>query len=102
MKTKKTDVIILATARARAGKEEELAAALHECAAPTREQPGCVQFLLLRKAADPGVVVGYERWASEEDHQRHLKGAHVQRLMARMANVLAAPPDIVSYMAIDE
>jgi quinol monooxygenase YgiN len=47
-------------------------------------------------------VVGYERWASEEAHQQHLQGAHVRQLMARMADILAAPPTIVSYEAIDE
>jgi len=102
MKAKKTDVIVLAKARAKPGKEGELEAALRECAGPTREQPGCVQFLLLRVANDKSTIVGYERWASEPDHQKHLTGAHIQRLMTRMADILAAPPDIVSYEAIDE
>jgi quinol monooxygenase YgiN len=102
MKPKKTDVIVLATARAKPGKEGELEAALREAAVPTREQPGCVQFLLLRVENDKSMIVGYERWASEADHQKHLQGAHIQRLMSRMANILAAPPSIVSYEAIDE
>ena len=102
MNPKKTDIIVLATARAKAGKEAELESALRECAGPTREQPGCVQFLLLRASGDKATIVGYERWASEADHQQHLEGAHVQRLMARMAGVLAGPPDIVTYQAIDE
>lgn len=40
--------------------------------------------------------------ASEVDHQQHLKGAHVQRLLARLADILAEPPKIVSYEVIDE
>jgi quinol monooxygenase YgiN len=102
MNAKKTDVIVLATARAKPGKEQELESALRECAGPTRKQPGCVQFLLLRSASDKSILVGYERWASEADHQRHLQGAHVARLMGRMEGILAGPPDIVSYAAIDE
>ena len=102
MQTKKTDLIILARAKAKPGKEAELESALRECAGPTRAQPGCVQFMLLRAANDRATLVGYERWASEADHQLHLKGAHVQRLMARMADILAAPPEIVAYAAIDE
>jgi quinol monooxygenase YgiN len=102
MKTKKTDVIVVATARAKAGKEADLEAALREAAAPTREQQGCVQFLLLRATGDQSTMVGFERWASEADHQKHLKGAHIHRLMSRMADLLAAPPSIVSYEAIDE
>ena len=102
MKRTKTDLIVLATARAQPGKEAELEAALREAAGPTREQPGCVQFLLLRAQSDKSTLVGYERWASEADHQKHLKGAHIQRLMTRMADILAAPPSIVSYEALDE
>ena len=49
-----------------------------------------------------GKIVGYERWASEEAHQQHLKGAHVQRLMSRMADIVAGPPSIVSYVVMDE
>jgi quinol monooxygenase YgiN len=102
MNAKKADVIILATARAKRGKEAELESALRECAGPTRQQPGCVQFFLLRASNDSATIVGYERWASEEDHQQHLKGPHIQRLMSRIGDILAGPPDIVSYHAIDE
>jgi len=74
IKAQRTDVIVLAAARAKPGKEGELEAALREAAGPTREQPGCVQFLLLRVAGDRSTIVGYERWASEADHQKHLQG----------------------------
>ena len=96
MQSSKTDVIVLAVARARPGKEAELESALREVAGPTRTQPGCVQFALYRPAGDRATIVGYERWASEEAHQQHLKGPHVQRLMARMADCLAGPPSIVT------
>lgn len=102
MRANKTDVIVLATARAKPGSEGELEAALREAAGPTREQPGCVQFLLLRVANPKSTIVGFERWASEADRQKHLKGAHIQRLMTRMADVLAGPPNIVSYEVLDE
>jgi quinol monooxygenase YgiN len=102
MSSSKTDVIVLATAKARPGKEAELERALRDVAEPTRRQPGCVQFTLLRLAGDRSTLVGYERWASEDAHQQHLKGAHVQQLMTRMADILAAPSSIVSYEAIDE
>jgi len=83
------------------GQEAELESALREVAGPTRKQPGCVQFALYRAAGDASTVVGYERWVSEEAHQQHLKGAHVQKLMARMAGILACPPAIVSYKVLD-
>jgi len=101
MKTK-TDIVVFAIAKAKPGKEAELECALREVAEPTRKQPGCVQFALYRAAGDASTIVGYERWASEEAHQQHLKGAHAQKLMARMADVVAGPPSIVSYEVLGE
>ena len=98
----KTDLIVIATAKARPGKERELEQALRAVAKPTRAQPGCVGFGLFRLADDPALITGYERWASAADHQRHLQGAHVQTLMSAMANVLAEPPQIVVYTVLDE
>lgn len=99
MNGKTSDLIVVAAAKAKPGKEAELEAALREAAGPTRRQPGCVQFSLFRSGP---TIVGLERWSSEADHQRHLKGAHVQKLMGRMADILAEPPNIVAYQIIDE
>ena len=76
--------------------------ALREAAGPTRTQPGCVQFSLYRLAGAPSTIVGFERWASEADHQRHLQGAHVQKLMGRMSDILAEPPNIGASEILDE
>ena len=99
---KRTDLLVIASAKAQPGKEQALEQALRAVAKPTRGQPGCVGFSLYRSADDPAVIVGYERWASAADHQRHLQGAHVQTLMSAMANVLAEPPQIVAYTILDE
>jgi quinol monooxygenase YgiN len=97
-----SDVIVIAAAKARPGKERDLERALREAAGPTRAQPGCVQFNLYRRADAPATIVGFERWASEDDHQRHLKGAHIRKLMSAMGDILAEPPDIVAYQVLDE
>lgn len=99
---KKTDLVVIAAAKAQPGREKELEKALRDVAKPTRGQPGCVSFSLYRSAENPAVIVGHERWASREDHERHLRGAHVQALMSAMANLLAEPPHIVSYQIMDE
>ena len=98
---KQTDLIVLATARAKPGKEADLESVLREAAGPTRQQPGCVKFALLRSPGDRSTIVGYERWSSPADHENHLKGAHVQKLMGRMMEILAEPPNIVAYELID-
>jgi quinol monooxygenase YgiN len=96
------DLVVIAVATARAGQEGAMLAALRACAGPTREQPGCVSFTLLRRADDPKVVVGLERWTSRAAHATHLQGPHIQRLMGAMGPTLAGPPDIVEYEVVDE
>jgi quinol monooxygenase YgiN len=106
MKSSTTDLIVIASAKAKPGKEADLEQALREAAGPTRQQPGCVEFRLLRLAGARHTLVGFERWASEAEHQKHLQkhlqGAHVQRLMQRMGDILAEPPNIVAYEVLDE
>ncbi len=102
MAPQKSDLIVIATARAKSGKEADLERALLEAAGPTRRQSGCVSFSLLHSLDDPTVIVGFERWASDKDHDRHLQGAHVQTLMAKMVPILAEPPQIRSFRIADE
>ena len=97
-----SDLIVIATAKAKSGSEADLERALLEAAGPTRRQPGCVSFSLLHSLDDPAVIVGFERWASDKDHDRHLQGAHVQTLMAKMGPLLAEPPQIRSFRIADE
>jgi len=73
-----------------------------QVANPTRQQAGSVHFALYRRTDDPSTIVGFERWAAASDHQRHLQGAHVQKLMSALGDILAEPPQIVSYEVIDE
>jgi quinol monooxygenase YgiN len=67
------DLIVIASAKAKPGSGEELERALREVAKPTRVQTGCVRFSLYRSVEDPSIILGFERWASREDHQRHLQ-----------------------------
>ena len=90
-----TEIVVLATARAKPGREADLEAALTAAEAPTRAQPGCLRFELLRPAADAAAVTAYERWASAADHERHLQGPHLKTLMGKFETILDGPPQIV-------
>lgn len=102
MAKKRTDLIVIASAKAKPGREADLERALREVGGPTRQQPGCVEFTLHRRQDDKATLVGFERWESAEAHNRHLQGAHVARLMGQMADILAEPPVIVTYSVLDE
>jgi len=99
---KKSDIIIIATATAKPGKEKDLEKALCDVATPTRAQQGSVEFSLFRSKDNPALIVGLERWSTEEDHNKHLQGDHVKKLFAAMADVLAGPPEIVTYHILEE
>jgi len=51
---------------------------------------------------DPAVIIGFERWTSEEEHRHHLRGEHVKQLMSAMGDIFAESPQISSYEIIDE
>ena len=97
-----SDLIVIARAKAKPGKENALQQALIDVAKPTRAQPGSVAFSLFRSKEDPSVIIGFERWASSKDHEKHLQGPHVQKLMAAMSDLLAEPPQITSYNIVNE
>ena len=98
----KPNILIIASVTAKPGKEAELISALREIAEPTRAQPGCIRFGLYQLDGSGATIVGIERWASAAAHERHLAGAHFQRLASRMADLVAEPPRIVTHSVIDE
>lgn len=102
MQKSRSDLVVIAKVKAKPGKESGVKEAIEECAVPTRIQPGYVSFSLLHSTEDPSTYIGLERWASAKDHDRHLQGAHVQKLMARMADILAEPPSIITYEVANE
>lgn len=95
------DVVYIATAKAKPGREQDLERALREVAIPTRRQAGCVEFTLCRSEEDPAVIVGVERWKTKANHERHLHGPHFEKLGAAMGNIIAGPPQIVVHEVID-
>jgi quinol monooxygenase YgiN len=92
----KTELVIVATAKAKPGEEAALEAALLEAAIPTRAQRGCQLFELYRSSQDPAAITAIERWASDEDHERHLQGDHLKTLMTKFDGILASPPVIIA------
>jgi quinol monooxygenase YgiN len=100
--TARSDVIVIASAKAKPWNGQKLERALRDGAEPTRAQPGRVLFSLYRSVENPSTIIGFERRGRREDHQRHLQGGHVQKLMSAMAESLVEPPQISSYEIVDE
>jgi quinol monooxygenase YgiN len=78
-------VILNVHLQAAAGREEEAATQLRKLLAPTRREPGCVNYLLHRDPKDPTKFMFYEEFKSEEALQDHTKAPHFQEWAAYQA-----------------
>lgn len=85
---------IIGTVTARPETRDELAALLHAQVAPTRAEPGCINYDFHVDAADPCVFVFYENWIDRAALDAHLAMPHLQPLFSQLGRLLACPVDI--------
>lgn len=86
--------VLVATVRARAGREERVLDRLRELAAVSREEPGCRHYRLHRDPVDPLTFVLHEEWRDLAAWERHDTRAPVVDLLAALAPDLAGPIDV--------
>ncbi|MDG4551584.1 MAG: putative quinol monooxygenase [Candidatus Contendobacter sp.] len=67
---------------------------------PTRREPGCLRYTLLRNHADPTDFTFVEEWADQAALDAHLASPHIQAALVEAASLLAAPPDIRPYALV--
>jgi quinol monooxygenase YgiN len=85
---------ILGTVTARPETRDELATLLQAQVAPTRAEPGCINYDFHVDAADPCVFVFYENWTSRAALDVHLAMPHLRPLFSQLDRLLARPVDI--------
>jgi quinol monooxygenase YgiN len=93
---------VLARAVARPESRTALRAALTENVLASRREAGCVRYELAQSTTEPDEFVTLEEWRTEADVATHMKTPHVQKLLATVATLLAAPPDIRSYRTLPD
>ena len=69
---------VLAHFRALPGKESELAVILQALIEPTRAEPGCIAYVLLRSREDSGRFTFVEEWTGEPALQQHFQTDHIR------------------------
>lgn len=89
-----THVTIIGTVRARPETRDELARLLATQVAPTRAEPGCINYDFHVDAADPCCFVFYENWRSQADLDAHLTMPHLAPLFSQLDRLLSAPVQI--------
>jgi quinol monooxygenase YgiN len=79
---------IIATLRAKPGKEQELRQAAEAVVEPTRREEGCIAYHLHQGIEDPAVFCFYENWASPDALEAHMKAPHFRELAAKLDDLL--------------
>jgi quinol monooxygenase YgiN len=94
-----SEIVVVGSFTAKAGMEEEAAAAFEALVEPTHGEEGCILYALHRGAQDPRRLAFVERWESAELLQAHLASDHVQAVLAKAPELFDAD-DIVVYEAL--
>ena len=76
---------------------EELQKILAAQVAPTRAEPGCINYDFHVDAKDPNTFMFYENWRSKADLDAHLKMPHLKPLFDRLDQLLARPVELNFY-----
>lgn len=79
---------VIASMRAKPGKEQELREALEALIEPTTQEEGFVNYDLHQGVEDPAVFYFYENWTGPEHVDAHLKAPHLQEFSAKMDDLL--------------
>ena len=79
---------VVASMRARSGKEEELRELLQGVIEPTKQEAGCVNYDLHQSITDSAVFYFYENWESAEHLDAHLQSSHLQHALSRADELL--------------
>ncbi len=82
-------ITLIATVTAKPGKAETLGEHLAAMVAPSRAEPGCINYDLHRSKRDDSVWVLYENWRSKEDLDAHMK-------LPPFVGLSAALPDLIA------
>ncbi len=95
-------ITLTATLVAKPETREDLLALLMAQVAPSRADPGCMNYDLHVDTKDPCVFMFYENWASQADLDAHAKMPHLKALRARAGDLLAQPVKLVFYNMLSE
>lgn len=94
-----TIVTVVATVKVKHGHEEQAKQALRAAVAPTRAEPGCLQYDLHQSTTDPTQFLFYEAWSSDETLKAHSASTTEHRLELRkqLGGLVDAPPSLTFW-----
>lgn len=88
---------VIATFRARPGKETELLEVLTALVEPTRAESGCQLYELWRNREDRSELTFVEEWSSDEALAAHARSDHIAKARERYPELIAGEVDLRLY-----
>jgi len=88
---------VIARFRAQPGKEVDLRRVLVGLIEPTREEPGCIDYVLLENLEDPREFTFVEEWQSESALEAHFATDHIASALREFPGLLAQELDLRKY-----
>lgn len=85
---------VIATMRAKPGKEATLQDFLLKLVEHTRQEAGCIDYDLLRLQDDPSVFVMYENWTDRAALDQHAQMPYMHELGAALPELLRSPLEL--------
>lgn len=82
-------ITITAILKAHPGKEEALRQALDEVIPPSRQEEGCLTYVLHESIDAPGTFVFYEQYEDETALNAHINSSHYQAYRKAAETLLA-------------
>ena len=95
-----THLTVVAELSAKPGREEELKQLLLSIIEPVRREDGCIQYDPHVSTKDPASFVFYENWKDAGALERHLASGHMREFFAKVSDLLAGPPRVLTYTRI--
>jgi quinol monooxygenase YgiN len=91
---KPNQLTLVAFLRAQPGKGDELGSRLQALIAPTRSEPGNINYDLHRSNEDPDLWMLYENWTTPADLEAHFQQPYLKAFISRLDEVLQGDMDL--------
>jgi quinol monooxygenase YgiN len=95
-----SEVVVVVTLHAKAGKEDEMAAALTAGSEETHAEDGCLVYAMHRNVDNPAKFAIVECWASQTHLDTHLALPKVKDMIATLDGLADGQPDFGIYTTL--
>ena len=79
---------VVATLKAKPGREQDLFQELHALLAPTHVEEGCIRYEMHQSEENPGNFVFTETWSSRPLWENHMNSPHLKAFSAKQEMLL--------------